>query len=56
MCRPVVCKTCQKATWAGCGKHVADVRAMFTAEEWCPGHEPAAASVPWYRRLLGGPR
>ena len=52
MCRPVRCKACGKATWAGCGQHVADVRALFTAEEWCGGHEQPAGTS-WYRRLLG---
>jgi hypothetical protein len=38
MCRPVTCKTCQKITWAGCGQHVADVKASVPANQWCPGH------------------
>ena len=38
MCRPTVCKTCNKITWAGCGQHVADVRASVPANQWCPGH------------------
>ncbi|GAC1535585.1 MAG: hypothetical protein NVS3B1_29970 [Marmoricola sp.] len=39
MCRPVICKTCFKTTWAGCGRHVAFVRASVAADQWCPGHE-----------------
>ena len=39
MCRPVICKTCFKTTWAGCGQHVASVRASVAADQWCPGHE-----------------
>ena len=35
MCRPATCKTCQKTTWAGCGQHVASVRAMVPANQWC---------------------
>ena len=27
MCRPVRCKKCRKTTWAGCGRHVAAVKA-----------------------------
>lgn len=38
MCRPVRCKTCSKTTWAGCGQHVASVKASVPADQWCPGH------------------
>lgn len=38
MCRPVTCKTCGKTTWAGCGNHVAQVKASVPAGRWCPGH------------------
>ena len=38
MCRPVRCKTCSKTTWAGCGQHVAAVKASVPADQWCPGH------------------
>jgi hypothetical protein len=39
MCRPVTCKTCRKTTWAGCGQHVAQVKASVPAGQWCPGHQ-----------------
>jgi len=38
MCRPVRCKTCNKTSWAGCGQHVASVKASVPADQWCPGH------------------
>jgi hypothetical protein len=38
MCRPVRCKTCGKTTWAGCGQHVAQVKASVPAGQWCAGH------------------
>jgi len=42
MCRPTTCKTCRKTTWAGCGQHVADVRASVPADQWCNNdHTPA---------------
>ncbi len=41
MCRPTTCKTCQKTTWAGCGNHVAQVKASVPAGQWCPGHSQA---------------
>jgi len=55
MCRPVRCKTCGKTTWAGCGQHVAQVKAVVPAAEWCPGHQrdEAAGQGGWLRRLVG---
>ena len=38
MCRAVRCKTCNKTTWAGCGQHIAGVKAAVPADQWCPGH------------------
>ena len=53
MCRPTLCKTCNKITWAGCGQHVADVRASVPANQWCPGHGPSERSGGFLSRLLG---
>lgn len=54
MCRPVTCKTCQKTTWAGCGQHVAQVKAAVPASQWCPGHAPEERTgSTWLGRLLG---
>ncbi|QYJ02791.1 hypothetical protein KUV85_10615 [Nocardioides panacisoli] len=52
MCRAVTCKTCGKTTWAGCGQHVADVKAGVPAGQWCAGH-PKEASGGLLRRLFG---
>jgi hypothetical protein len=52
MCYPKPCTTCSKITWAGCGRHVADVRASVPADQWCAGHEGAVGDS-WLRRLLG---
>ena len=41
MCRAVTCRTCGRTTWAGCGRHVASVRAQVPPDQWCAGHEPA---------------
>jgi hypothetical protein len=38
VCRPVICKTCNKVTWAGCGMHVEQVLAGFPSSERCAGH------------------
>lgn len=39
MCRPTTCKKCSKTTWAGCGQHVAAVKASVPASQWCSGHQ-----------------
>ena len=59
MCRPVKCKTCGKTTWAGCGQHVAQVKASVPAGQWCGGHPKAARQQTgekkgWFSRLFGG--
>jgi hypothetical protein len=57
MCRPVRCRVCGNTTWAGCGRHVAQVRSMVPADQWCSGHakEEYAASGGggWLSRILG---
>lgn len=40
MCRAVSCKTCEKTTWAGCGRHVDQVVRGVPAASRCQGHEP----------------
>lgn len=55
MCRPVSCKVCGKTTWAGCGEHVSQVKAMVPANQWCGGNHSAeelAAAKP-SRGLFG---
>jgi len=52
MCRPKTCRTCGKTTWAGCGQHVAQVKAMVPTGQWCPGH-PDEPSSGWLGRILG---
>ena len=59
MCRPVKCKTCHKTTWAGCGQHVAQVKASVPAGQWCAGHPKSASQKAgqkkgWLGRLFGG--
>ena len=52
MCQPVPCQVCGKTTWAGCGDHVDEVRAMVRPEDWCPGHDEQP-TVGWLHRLGG---
>ena len=59
MCRPATCKQCGKTTWAGCGQHVAQVKANVPAAQWCDGQhapaQPGAAkeSAGIFKRLFG---
>ncbi len=55
MCRPVTCKKCGKTTWAGCGQHVAQVKASVPAGQWCSGHpkSESGSDSSWWERLLG---
>lgn len=41
MCRPVNCNVCGKTTWAGCGQHIAAVKASVPAGQWCNGKHSA---------------
>lgn len=41
MCRPVSCNVCGKTTWAGCGQHIDQVKAMVPANQWCDGQHTA---------------
>ena len=43
MCYPVECPRCHKTTWAGCGEHVAEVKASVPPAQWCPGNANAPA-------------
>ncbi len=52
MCHAVTCKTCGKATWAGCGRHVEQALAGVprrTVPRPRPAREPGLL-----RRLFGG--
>lgn len=51
MCRAIRCKECGKTSWAGCGAHVAEVRAAVPPDQWCEGHDANAAAA-WFRRFL----
>jgi hypothetical protein len=42
MCSPVTCRVCGKTTWSGCGQHVAQVKAMVPAAQWCGGQHSEA--------------
>ncbi|HEX8095249.1 hypothetical protein [Jatrophihabitans sp.] len=54
MCRAVICKTCGKTTWAGCGQHVDQVLAGVPQADRCPGHATDhRRRSNWLTRLVG---
>jgi len=58
MCRAVKCRTCGKTTWAGCGRHIEEVRRSVKPSDWCPGHpqKEREAGGGFLARLMGGGR
>ena len=48
MCYPVPCRVCGKTTWAGCGAHIAEVKAQVPPAQWCAGH-PKVKRRSWWR-------
>ena len=55
MCSPAVCKVCFKTTWSGCGMHVASVKAMVPADQWCSGHPKSHVKTDQPRSIFGWP-
>lgn len=56
MCSPKTCRQCGMTTWSGCGQHVAQVKAMTPANQWCDGHAGEAGPSDgggFFSRLLG---
>ncbi|MGC3994084.1 MAG: hypothetical protein QM779_08275 [Propionicimonas sp.] len=54
MCRPVTCNVCGKTTWAGCGQHIDQVKAVVPADQWCGGeHTPEQLAAAKPKGLLG---
>ncbi|MDO5701105.1 MAG: hypothetical protein Q4P36_06510 [Bowdeniella nasicola] len=59
MCRAVTCKVCGKTTWAGCGQHIAQVKAGVPAGQWCNGkhtdaEKAAAPKRGFFSSIFGG--
>lgn len=56
MCRPVTCTVCGKTTWAGCGQHIDQVKAVVPADQWCDGqHTPDELAAARPQGGLGNP-
>lgn len=54
MCRAVTCKVCGKTTWAGCGKHIDQVKAQVPQGQWCSGHSDDSAAMVDHQPAGGG--
>lgn len=53
MCRRVTCKTCGKASYAGCGMHVEQVLVGVPTSARCAGHKREKRTggiAGWFRR------
>lgn len=56
MCKAVVCKKCQKTTWAGCGEHVDEVMRDVPRAQQCVCAQQGSAdsaSSGFFARLFG---
>ena len=56
MCRQVTCRTCRKATWAGCGQHKDEVLRGVPKSDRCSCTEAdkkAARGTSLWSRLFG---
>ncbi|MGO4201201.1 hypothetical protein AB4Z09_05495 [Rhodococcus sp. TAF43] len=51
MCYPVTCRTCNKTTWGGCGRHVDSVMRTVPAAERCKCEQPAKPG--FFKSLFG---
>ena len=39
MCSKVICRTCKKPTWSGCGEHIEEALFGIAEADRCQGHE-----------------
>lgn len=54
MCSAVVCKTCKKYTWSGCGQHVEEALYGIPKEQLCSCDAPTSTSGGFFAKLFGG--
>lgn len=54
MCRKVTCRTCGKATWAGCGQHIEQALAGVPRADRCSGHKSPGHEKEPARGLFAG--
>ena len=54
MCSRVVCSTCKKYTWSGCGEHIDDALYGLTESQICTCDSSAPSSGGFFSKLFGG--
>lgn len=53
MCSKVICKSCKKPTWSGCGEHVEEALAGIPISERCEGHPKEQTKPGFMAKLFG---
>jgi hypothetical protein len=53
MCSKVICKSCKKPTWSGCGEHVEEALAGIPISERCAGHPKEQTKPGFMAKLFG---
>lgn len=53
MCQRTTCRTCGKATWAGCGNHIESALAGVPQAQRCQGHANEAPKKGFFASLFG---
>ena len=54
MCDQVICRKCNKPTWAGCGQHIEQVLANVAKADRCQGHPNEQKKSNLLSRLIKG--
>lgn len=52
MCEQIMCRKCNKPTWAGCGQHIEDALYGIAMEDRCQGHKNEPKISGLLNRLL----
>ena len=52
MCEKVICRKCNKPTWAGCGQHIEEALFDVAMADRCPGHKDEPKKSGLLNRLL----
>lgn len=53
MCSKVICKSCGKPTWSGCGQHVEEALRGIPKSQRCQGHADEPVEPGFFSKLFG---
>jgi len=53
MCSRTTCRKCGKASWSGCGQHVAQVMKGIPKSQQCQGHQNDPKEPGIFSKLFG---